>query len=448
MPNLRPKTLSHQTIIGQKGVNLIATVVAEMRSIWNPSTIDVGIDGTVELCDRSTGEALGLILQIQSKATDREFPSESESSFDFLCDERDLAHWLKGNVPVILVRSRPRTNEAYWVSVKDYFSDPVKNATRLVTFDKTKDRLTADVYDRWLGLAAPKTLGLYSEPSVAQEELFSNLLPVQRWPKKLYVAVTACRDRDEARELLRSHGNRNIEWIIRGDRLYSFHDLRSDEWEPVTNAITVSVQDSAEWAASSSEVVENDFRSLLNLCLIRQLRPNVWYQPSRDLFYFAPRWTETPNGERRPRSYRASYVSMRRAGRRTVFEAFERDGRTLSCRHMAFEGHFRRLAGEWYLAINPTYYFTSNGEDEHPRADELLSGIKVFEKHRSIAYQLLLWEDRISHEALTDRELLLGFGRLIRMKVDAAIDDVGWASRDDPQETAAISNGQDQLDLA
>jgi len=448
MRDLKAKTLSRQTIIGQKGVNLIATVVAEMRSIWSPSTIDVGIDGTVELCDRSTGEALGLVLQIQSKATEREFQNESESSFDFICDERDLTHWLKGNVPVILVRSRPRTDEAYWVSVQDYFSDPVMSATRLVTFHKAKDRLTADVYDRWLSLAAPKALGLYSEPSVTQEELFSNLLPLQRWPKKLYVATTTYRDRNEVRELLRSHGNRNIEWIIRGDSLYSFHDLRSEIWRPAINATTVSVQDSAEWAASPDDVVENDFRSLLNLCLIRQLRPNVWYQPSRNLFYFAPRWTETRNGERRPRSYRASYVSMRRSGRRTVFEAFERDGRTVSCRHLAFEGHFRRLASEWYLAINPSYYFTTNGEDEHARADELLSGIKVFEKHRSVAYQMLLWEDRLSHQALTDRDHMLGFGRLVRMNIDAAIDDVGWASRDDPQETAAVSNGQDQLDLA
>ena len=92
--------------------------------MWTPTTAhsDAGIDGFIEIRRTDTNEATNFILQVQSKATIREWENESSEGFDFRCEERDLAYWLQGNAPVILVVSRPESRKAYWVSIKGYFS--------------------------------------------------------------------------------------------------------------------------------------------------------------------------------------------------------------------------------------------------------------------------------------------------------------------------------------
>src|SRR5882672_7139209 len=97
------------SLTGQQGINLIATIVGEMGYLWTPTTghSDAGIDGYIEIRRTDTNEATNFILQVQSKATAKDWENESSEGFDFRCDERDLAYWLQGNAPVILVVSRP-----------------------------------------------------------------------------------------------------------------------------------------------------------------------------------------------------------------------------------------------------------------------------------------------------------------------------------------------------
>src|SRR6185503_11736461 len=117
----KPKTLSSQGLLGQRGINFIERVVLEMGSRWTPSgPNEVGIDGYIELFDPSSNVPLGKTLAVQSKVVS-EFLNESDEGFDFWCNRRDLDYWLQGNMPVILIVSRPALNEAYWISVKDYF---------------------------------------------------------------------------------------------------------------------------------------------------------------------------------------------------------------------------------------------------------------------------------------------------------------------------------------
>jgi hypothetical protein len=109
------------------------------------------------LCDPSTGEALGQIVRLQGKATDRAWDNETADGFTYRCRQRDLDHWLRGNAPVVLVVCRPSTDEAYWVSVKDYFSDAGRRAQRVVQFSKVANRFSADAFGELLTLAARGT---------------------------------------------------------------------------------------------------------------------------------------------------------------------------------------------------------------------------------------------------------------------------------------------------
>ncbi len=133
---MRGKVIAQTTITGQQGVNLVERVVMEMGFVWYPTgSVEAGIDGFIELRDKTSEQVMNTLIAVQSKAVSGEFQNETPSGLDFYCTERDLDYWMKGNVPVVLVVSRPKTNEAYWVSVKDYFRDSERRASRKVHFD-------------------------------------------------------------------------------------------------------------------------------------------------------------------------------------------------------------------------------------------------------------------------------------------------------------------------
>ncbi len=134
------KKIHRSSVIGQQGVNLIESVVLGMGYLWYPTSgTEAGIDGSIEIRDPETGEVTNSIVQVQSKATANPFQGETESGLDYRCSEKDLDYWMQGNAPVILVVSRPQSEEAYWVSVKNYFADPKRRAARKVRFDKTPE---------------------------------------------------------------------------------------------------------------------------------------------------------------------------------------------------------------------------------------------------------------------------------------------------------------------
>jgi hypothetical protein len=135
-----PKKITKSGITGALDVNIIERRVLEMGFLWYPSGgVEAGIDGRPEIRNES-GEVTNLIISVQSKATDGQFEGETDTHFGFTCNERDLRYWLKGNLPVIVVCSRPRTDQAYWISVRDYFADP--RTPRNVPKQRSKHRFS------------------------------------------------------------------------------------------------------------------------------------------------------------------------------------------------------------------------------------------------------------------------------------------------------------------
>src|SRR2546422_9021011 len=138
----RRKSISRQGLLGQQGVNIIEHVVLAMGSRWTPSgPNEVGIDGYIELFDPNSHVPLGKTIAVQSKAV-TDFHNDSPDSFDYWCDRTDLDYWLTGNMPVVLVVSRPASREAYWISVKEYFQAPGAEQTTRLHFSKTTHGFT------------------------------------------------------------------------------------------------------------------------------------------------------------------------------------------------------------------------------------------------------------------------------------------------------------------
>jgi hypothetical protein len=185
-----PKKLSRQVVRGQQGINLIERVVLAMHCTWTPTgATEVGIDGYIELFDPGTQHSLGKSLGVQSKVN-ATLSNERDDSFDYYCSERDLQYWLRGNLPVLLIVSRPENEEAYWLSIKDYFDTPEKIASKKTHFSKSVQRFDEHCLSSLVRTGRSATEGLYLGPTPQPERLISNLLTLKDYPEKLWIADT------------------------------------------------------------------------------------------------------------------------------------------------------------------------------------------------------------------------------------------------------------------
>jgi hypothetical protein len=430
------KKISQNDITGELGINLIQKMCLEMGFLWHPTGLEAGIDGYIEI-RLDTGEVTNCIIQVQSKATDRAFEAETESSLEFRCSGKDLDYWLAGNAPVILVRSRPRTNEAYWVSLKDYFKDAAKRKAAKIVFDKTSDRFDLTAKTTLQRLATRADSGFYLGTRPKNEIVYSNLLEIASLPKKFYVAASEYRTRGELFAALQEFG-RSVhgEWILIAKMLSSFHDLTASPWTKVCDRGSVEELDTNEWAQTDDPVSQKEFVQLLNACLRDKLyRKGVKFSREDQCYYF--RATQDLS----EREY--VYQSREHRASRSVFKGYpdKRDHTRMSYyRHSAFAGRFVRYGSTWYLQITPTYHFTRDGERLSRYAADLLSGIKRLETNQAVHGQVVMWGHLLTERSLFDTGAqFLDFGTLQDFELDVGLNDDAWLKHeDDPDKRAAL----------
>lgn len=436
----RPKTISGQGVTGQKGINLIEHIVLEMESRWTPSgPNEVGIDGYIELFDPGTRRPLGLTLAAQSKVINA-IASDSSAVFDYRCEPADVEYWLSGSMPVILVVSSSATREAYWVSIKEYFKGWTPTSPTIVTFDKAKQRFTKDSLQDLLVVGAPKG-GLYLAPARKTEKLHSNLLRVEGFPERIFVADTECRWPKDVWTLLRKGGrDADAAWLLRDKRMLSFHDLGDEPWTAACDPGTVEGFSTSDWSESPDQDRQRVFVHLLNQTLRAQLSPAVRYWSREECFALM--------GE----AQKISYVSLRRKSRISAVSQFsktDQNGRVFeSRRHMAFRGQFRALDGQWFLEITPTYRFTRDGYEIHFLHETLLKGIKQFEGNRAVLSSVLFWADYLKPKSdlFAQEQPPIGFGELETLECPVGLDDKRWLS-DDPEFGREAERQRDALAL-
>jgi hypothetical protein len=107
-------------------------------------------------------------------------------------------------------------------------------------------------------------------------------------------------------------------------------------------------------------------------------------------------------------------------------------------RHLAFDGRFRYLDGEWFLEIAPTYRFTTDGMKKSWLHEYRLSGIKRIEGNRAVLSQVLAWSSVLSAEPGSNRpKRHLRFGPLPVFQIDRPIPDEELTSIDALDGTSA-----------
>lgn len=447
---IKTKKILPTSFTGHKGVLLIDGVVTKMGWLFTPTLAhtDGGVDGFIEIRRNETNELTNLILQVQSKATTKEWVAETEDSFEFRCSDRDLAYWLQGNTPVILVVSRPDTNEAYWISVKDYFKGLPARKTKKIRFNKKTNRFDENAAGALHDLAAPVDSGLYSEPPPKNETLLSNLLPLARYPKHLYLASTEYRTHTDINSYFRELEIRpGHEWFLKEKRILSFHDLTQNHWSKVVDAGTVEEFNSDEWAKSDDIERRRDFVRLLNQALRSFMSTRgIWkFAPkeSATIYYFAPGLKTVERRE----SWEAE-VDADRSVVKAIY-AKKEPTRVVCYRHLAMQPRFDRFAGEWHLIIEPTYHFTRDGEIPSGYREEYLSGLKRIEKNQAVNNNVRFWEAFLTRQDLfTKPSESLVFNRALRFDAKFGIPEEAWYAKADSEEIDRLSSTDVDAQLA
>jgi len=424
------KKIPTTSLLGQRGVNLIERVVLEMGFLWTPNQpIEAGIDGIIEIRDPQTGQAFNNIIQVQSKALS-ELANENYSGFEYHCREKDLDYWLRGNAPVILIVSRPDTNEAYWISVKDYFAEPSRRKSRKIRFQKSSNRFSKDSRDALVHLSVPADSGVYLSPTLKSELLYSNLVEVVHFGPSIYIGDTPFRHRWQVTDLAKSRGVvLGHEWDLWDKKIVSFHDLNSEKWDYACDPGTVESFDASEWLFSESLDLRNLAFSLLNRALRRFLRTRgLEFDDRKECFFF--------RAKANLHSYSYKYKSLLQSATRTVFQPYPKDlppdKQPSHYRHAACGMRFLTASDKLFLEVTPTWYYTFDGVHRYRYFEDRLSGMKRLEKNAAILGQVIMWSELLSSEPelFEPQYTFLKFGRLQTFVSDRGIRDGQWLPRE------------------
>ncbi len=278
---------------------------------------------------------------------------------------------------------------------------------------------------------APKEI---SEHQAAQlEESFANLIPLRHFPDSLYVAPALSKTRKQSWFLLNQDKSSDYvpgAWTLFDGNLYSLVDPERSRLKTIIEVGSLERFDACEWAFSDDENRRRLFVSLLNSALREDLwSQGVRYYGEQDVYAFMGQPDEAP------RQLRYANVKVRSTA--TVVSHYEHNAKSGKSypylRHAAFQGRFRLLGGEWYLEITPTYRFTYNGKDLERYHEDRLSGIKRFERNRSVLSQLLLWQAVLRAPwPRSDRSRLLEFAPLVSFRFASDVNENFLTALDAP----------------
>lgn len=434
------KKASKQAVIGEQGVALIARVVLGMGHLWHATTgTDSGIDGEIELRDPATAVVRNVRIGVQSKATTGKWAGETHTEFVYKPKPADIDYWLSSNQPVLLVCSRPSTDEIYWRSVQEWALDPAARATGLIRFDKKRDRFDSATRDQLFDLRATSADRVEPPgPAPIPEDLLTNLMPVAWRSEGLYSVAVPTGDARALFAPAREAGVHDWSAVLRTGRLWSL--------TPFDDRLIAAIGASDEMELALAEFLSSDDRGDLNV--VRELvRRSIlashrkwllWHQ-QRQVAYFRCRPEE---------HVEVRYAWSTGRGRAVVSPRWAKgDEHFTGYRHDAAELAVRRLDGEWFLQINPTYLFTWDGRQLSGHHERALAGIKKRDRHATVSQTLRLWEHLLSEQLTFDKPQIdepFALERLAEVRTPVGINDASWR-RISPSEAVSDDDLQGSI---
>jgi hypothetical protein len=428
------KRITDNQILGELGETAVKKLVLEMGFIYDGrGRLEAGTDGIIELRDSRTGAPLGKLLAVQVKSTAAgQYVRESDADFEYLLRPQDLVGWKASNIPVVVVLWRQSDNSAYWKDV----TDCVGGDERRLKFDKKADLFDKSCADCIAALTVDRsTPGLHLPPLNQGEDAIINLLRI-KLPNEIYIGTSPFGSgRDAIQEVLKADCPR-FDWVIRKKRYVSFFDPRETAVRAIVDTDQVEGIETELFALNEDPDDTNDMIDLLRRAVERQLAEQLAYLRRDRLFYFRAQ------DQHKSRSYRyTANINDTSAKVVSAYASKSPKGKPY-VRHHAANFRFERLGGEWFIVIEPTFHFTSDGFQPHRYPEALLAGKKRLERNAAIRGQVIMWQHLLCESGRVSSGLfdlekptpVLGFEPLPLIQLSQAVPEAAW-TRTDPRAT-------------
>ncbi len=428
------KTLSDNQLLGELGETAAKKIVLETGFIYEQrGRLEAGVDGLIELRDPKTGAALGKLLGVQVKATaEGKYIRESDKSFEYTVKSKDLDYWRKYNIPVIIVLWRQSDGSAYWQDV----SSGLRGDERRLKFDKAGDVFDPSCADRLAALTIDRrTPGVHIPPLNFGESAIVNMMRV-RLPDEIFISTSPFGFRGDAIPDLLKQGNPRFDWVIQKRRFVSFFDPREFGTRAIVDLDQVEAVDTKLFTLNDDLDDMNCTIDLLRRTLSRQTRDQLSFLKDERLFHFHAL------DENKSRTYKyASAVKDASARVVSYYPNKKYPDKPGYVRHHAASFRFERLGDEWFVVVDPTFYFTRNGFVPHPFPGALLAGKKRLERNAAVRGQVIMWQSLLAEsckqkndlfEKTNASDVLVGFEHLPPIELEKAVPEDSW-ERTDPR---------------
>jgi hypothetical protein len=435
------KTITPNQLLGQIGETAVQLRLLTIGFQFDVrSRLETGIDGIAEVMIE--GHPTARMIAVQVKATDAGiYTGEDASGFTYLLRSQDLAYWRGSNLSIIIVLFRKSDETYYWKEISSG-SGP---GERRLSFDKKLDVLDANAVDRLAALTIPKTgFGYYVPPLGGGEEALVNILPVSL-PDEVFVTTTPHTAKQATARILDADEPARFDWVIKGNSFWSFHDPRTSSCDQIVDLDQVEAIEIEHLAFHEDLDERNNFSFLLNQTLRHQVRTDLEWDKEGRLLYFRAR------AENESRAFH--YQSAKKKAEADVVNVVRNKTdltRVEFVRHHAFVPRFELLYDQWFLVINPTYYFTTNGFIPHSYPSALLAGKKRLDKSASLRGQVIMWHRFLTEEerkaddlfAVASADPRLTFGEPPSVELPKKVPEDVWGTPKKTSEEADLNQAQ------
>ncbi len=201
------------------------------------------------------------------------------------------------------------------------------------------------------------------------------------------------------------------------DRVWSLREL-TPEFLRAVGASDPKSGALADWTDSGQESDLNLIRQLVRHDLIDRHSHWLRWHAFKKVAYF----------RRRAAQESVTYAWATKPGRAVVAAQFAKDdGHFTGYRHDASRLHVRRLDGQFYLEVSPTYLFTWDGKQVSGHHETALSGIHRLDRHATVSQMLRMWATLLTDDSTIDQQAQpYTVGGLVEVRIPQGITDVRW----------------------
>lgn len=291
---------------------------------------------------------------------------------------------------------------------------------------------------------------------IKTEEVFLNLVelnfPVNLYKADLLIDRNSYQNqriswKDIVRAELESKGLKcPCDWTTHGGQLITFHNL-FDSKIPLSTIVDKSSLEVIESKKFYSHNLDNDrvFKTLLGRCLQQQLFPKrIAWQHQEKKFIFSPI---------KDQEFRQITWQGERKGTRTVCERkmkLNNINEVLHYKHLAFSTEYKRFADQWYLLINPDWFFSHDGYRRSYYHEKNVSGLKRQENNKAVSnhFRFIVYyiqQEQDTTLIFSDRKNFLSFGNVVSFQDSPYLNDQEWLPKkvEEPEITKSLNTDED-----